>query len=205
MVDLTNTSFTWLRLQVAAGYLILLASPFLLLGAVLVGWLIYGALVPVFAANSSIQENDSTVRLEFFRVNDLFNDGLQKSGRYLTITSPHGRIAYQMPGWDWAHRARTSLYLTGSKDIAILGPDGEDILIDVDRSKISRAVRISSGDWTYLGAFDFVQPVIGGHVRSLRFIPALEQDECVLDALPMQGKPRADARKELCPILESKD
>ena len=205
MVELTNTSFTRLRFQVAAGYLVLLASPFVLLGAVLSGWLIYAAIVPVFAASSEIQENDSTVRLEFFRVNDLFGDGLQKSGRYLTITSPHGHIAYNMPGWDWAHRARTSLYLTGSKGIAILAPDGEDILIDVDRSKISRAFRISSGDWTYLGAFDFVQPIIGGHVRSLRFIPALEQDECVLDALPIQGKLRADARKEVCPTLQSKD
>jgi hypothetical protein len=181
----------------------LLATPFLLLGAVLLGWMAYAAVVPVFAADSRIPENDSTIRLEFFRVNDLFSDGLHKSGRYLTVSSPHGRIAYNMPGFDWAHRARTSIYLTGSNGIAVLGPDGEDIVVDVDRSKISRAFRISSGDWTYLGAFDFVQH--GSHTRSLRFVSALEQEECVLDTLPLQGKPRADARKEICPTPQSKD
>lgn len=160
--------FLW-RYGLIAVFLIWV-SPFLLLGALLTGFVLYYTYVPAFSASVRIAANDATVRLEFFRT-----DGPKESGRYLTFTSPHGRVSYNMPGWDWAHRARTGVYLTEGKNIAILGPDGEDILIDADRLKVSRAFGASSGDWTYLGAFDFVQPVIGGHDRDFRFIPATEQ------------------------------
>jgi hypothetical protein len=180
-------------------------SPFLLVGALLVCFLLYTALVPAFSASFRIPGNDATVRLEFFRINDLFSDGLQASGRYVTFISPHGRVEYNMPGWDWIHRARTSVYLTEAKNIAILGPDGEDILVDADQLKISRAFRVSSEDWTYLGAFDFVQPIIGGYVRSLRFIPATEQEECVPQNSSNEGAVRAAARQSRCATLQFKD
>jgi hypothetical protein len=191
-------------LKVAAAFLLVLVSPLLLIGAALAFWTIYIAIVPAFAASTEIPGNNITVRLQFFWIDDLFDDGLQKSGRFLTITSPRGRVDYNMPGWDWAHRARTSLYLTENNDLAILGPDEEDILIAGDPAKVSRAFRIPSQSWTYLGAFDFVQPVIGGYDRSLRFIPALEQEECVPDQSPTPATPRNHARAMRCPTLQSK-
>jgi len=192
------------RYQLITSFLLWI-SPFLLLGALLTGFLLYNAFVPAFSASFRVPAKDATVRLEFFRTNDLFSDGLQESGRYLTFISTQGRVAYNMPGWDWVHRARTSVYLTESKSIAILGPDGEDIVLDADQLKISRAFRISSSDWTYLGAFDFVQPIVGGYERSLRFIPATEQEECVPQHPPNERVVRAAARQSRCATLQSRD
>jgi hypothetical protein len=195
--------FLW-RYGLVVAFLILI-SPFMVGCALLIGFVLYHVFVPVFSENFRIPGYDVTVRLEFFRTNDTFRDGMQESGRYLTLTTSHGRIVYNMPGWDWPHRARTSLYLADGKSIAILGPDGEDILIDTDQLKVSRAFRIPSDDWTYLGAFDFVQPIVGGYDRSLRFIPAAKQAECVPQHPPNQWVVRAATRQSRCPTLQSKD
>ena len=185
---------------------LVLAWPFLLIAAALIGWVTYTNFVPAFSASVPLPQVATTLQLEFFRVNELLGGGLIQSGRYLTLTSPRGRVTYNMPGWDWPHRARTSVYVTQDKKFAVLGPDEEDILIDTEQSKISRAFRIPSQDWTYLGAFDFVQPVIGGYDRNLRFIPAAEQDECVpTDSLANETWPRNEQRKERCPTLQSKN
>jgi hypothetical protein len=181
-------------------FFLILASPFLLFGAPLAAWLIYQALVPVYSA--SLTEKDVTLKLEFFRANDLFGDGLDSSGRYLTLTSPNGRVRYNMQGWDWIHRARTSVYATQGGNFAVLGPDYDDVLIDIGQLATFRAFRVASQDWTYLGAFDFAPAQAGHRDRGLRFIPATEQAECVPTA-PLSNSeawwPRGAARKQRCP------
>jgi hypothetical protein len=184
---------------------IVLASPFLVavavLGAPVVGWVAYSLLVPAYSARFQIPESGTTVGLEFFWANDLWRDGLSEKTRYITVTSPRGTVKYSMDGWDWAHRARTSVYVTNDeKSLAVLGPDHEDVVIDIEQLKVSRAFRITSQDWTYLGAFDFVPSVIRGRDRTFRFIPASEQAECV-PTEPNGSKlwaPRNSARKSRC-------
>jgi hypothetical protein len=190
-------------LKYAALALALAASPFIAILAVLASWMVYEVFVPVFSASFRIAEIDMVVKLDFFRINDPFGDGLDKSGRYLTMQSPQGEIRYNMLGYNWARRARTGVYLTGAGNIAILGPDGADILVDTGRMKISDALRTSAGGWTYLGAFDFVEPLIRSRDPSLRFIPPAEQDECVLDSSQTKHEPRAGARRDRCPRLQS--
>ena len=179
----------------------MLMSPFLLLGASLAAWLMYRLVVPVYSA--SITEKNVTLTLEFFRANDLFSDGLDSKVRYLTLTGPNGQVKYGMRGWDWSHRARTSVYATENGNFAVLGPDEEDVLIDVSQLTTSRAFRVASQGWTYLGAFDFVRGQNGDHDRSFRFIAATEQAECVPSS-PSSGAevwPRNAARQQRCPAL----
>ena len=181
-------------------FFLMLVSPFLLLGAPFAGWLIYQTCVPVYSA--SFTDKNVTLKLEFFRANDLFSDGLDSKVRYLTLTGPNGRVKYGMQGWDWIHRARTSVYATENGNFAVLGPDYEDVLIDTGQLTTSHAFRVASQDWTYLGAFDFVRGQNGDHDRSFRFIPAAEQAECVPTGPSSGGEvwsPRNAAREQRCP------
>jgi hypothetical protein len=181
-------------------FFLILASPLLLLGAPFAGWMIYQTFVPAYSA--SFLNKNVTLKLEFFRANDLFGDGLDSKVRYLTLTGPNGRVKYGMQGWDWSHRARTSIYATDNGNFVVLGPDYEDVLIDVGQLTTSRAFRIASQDWTYLGAFDFVRGQNGDHDRTFRFISATEQAECVPSWPLSDGEarlPRGAARKQRCP------
>jgi hypothetical protein len=181
-------------------FFLMLASPLLLFVGPFAIWLTYQAFVPAYSA--SFTERGVTLELQFFRGNDIFSDGLASSGRYLTLTSPNGRVRYNMQGWDWIHRARTSIYATESGNFAVLGPDYDDVLIDTGRLVTSRAFRVASQNWTYLGAFDFAEAQSGGHGKTLRFIPATEQAECVPTGPLSDGEawwPRAAARNQRCP------
>jgi hypothetical protein len=159
---------------------IALASPVLVAGAILsapvVGWMAYSLLVPAYSARFQVPGSGITVGLSFFWANDLWSDGLNDKTRRVTVRSPRGTVKYSMEGWDWAHRARTNVYLVDDNLLAVLGPE-DDVVIDINQLNISRASRTTSEGWRYLGAFDFVQPVIGGYGRTLRFIPATEQAE----------------------------
>jgi hypothetical protein len=183
-------------LVLAAGILLLLAvaSPYLVFIGYWVSWDVYYRFVPVYSASYRIPVNDTTVKLELWSTT-----GDNDSGRYLTLTSPRGSVRYNMTDFDWAHRARTGLYLVGDGNLAVLGPD-DDILISTEL-KISRAFRLPSDDWIYLGAFDFVSSAVKGHDRDLGFIPAAEQKECIPTYSDQRYdfQPRNSARKNRCP------
>ena len=179
--------------------LLALASPYLMLIGHFIAWGTYYTFVPVHSASYRVPGTDTTVKLELWSTT---GDG--DSGRYLTLTSSRGSVKYNMPGFDWAHRARTSLYLdlAGDENLAVLGPD-DDILIS-NELKISRAFRVPSEDWIYLGAFDFVPPAVQGHDRDLGFVPAggqNEQKECIPTYRDQRYdfEPRNSARQNRCP------
>jgi hypothetical protein len=100
----------------------------------------------------------------------------------------------------WAHRSRTSIYLAGPGSIAIVGTAECDYVVSVDKLVVSRAFKVPSDDWVYLGAFDFRYPP-GPGGRTLRFIPTNEQPECIEEAQepPMYDwAVRNSARKPSC-------
>jgi hypothetical protein len=156
--------------------------------------ILYIDLVPAYSADVRIAEINATVTLRFYWVWDEMKD----NGRYLTVSAPAGHVTANICGFDWAHWARTSVYLTEDHAVAVLGPQECDYIVRPPYRKVDRAFRTASENWTYLGAFDFGS---SGGRRILRFIPASEQRECI----PMRGEPTAyewaprnQARRDRC-------
>ena len=148
----------------------------LITAAIIGAWIVYWTVVPAYSASTEIPELHTTLTLRFYFTEDENTD----HGRYLSVAAPNGRIKIAMTGFDWAHNARTSVYLTPEHRIGIVGPFDDDYLLSLDQLKTEPA-RGPSEDWTYLGAFDFQQ--VEGIGRQLRFISAAEQGECI----PMRG------------------
>jgi hypothetical protein len=151
---------------------------------------LYMRLVPAYSADVYIPPIDATVALKFYWVWDEMKD----NGRYLTLRAPGGAVTLNICGWDWAHWARTSVYLTQDRAVAVLGPQECDYLVRPPYRTVNHVFRVPSDNWTYLGAFDFSS-------SSFRFIPATEQRECI----PMLGEDRGgewlarnSARRERC-------
>ena len=126
--------------------LIIVGVPLVCLAAYLVYW----SVVPPYSATMQIPELRTTLTLRFFYIWDEQTD----HGRYLIIQTPRGHIKIAMTAFDWAHNSRTSVYLTPAREIAILGPMGDDRLVSLETLTTKNA-RGPSDDWTYLGAFDF--------------------------------------------------
>lgn len=155
---------------------------------------LYAKLGPAYSAEVSIKEAGATVALKFYWVWDETKD----DGRYLTVRAPSGGVTANICGFDWAHWARTSVYLTEDRAIAVLGPQPCDYIVRRPYRRVDRAFRLASDRWTYLGAFDFGS---SGSERILRFIPATEQRECIPMLSEDTGEdwsPRNGARKERC-------
>jgi hypothetical protein len=136
----------------------------------------YWRAVPWHSASLEIGELQTRLTLRFY---GMWGHGADP-GRQLTVRTPQGTTTVAMTAADWPHNARTSVYLTPDRQIAILGPIGDDYLVSLDPLTVSRA-RGSGDNWTYLGAFDY--ELLPRSERQLRFIKADEQAECI----PMRG------------------
>lgn len=192
--------------------LLLAVSALVIVTAVVVPIFAHDYFVPAHSVEQHVRELDATITFSLYRIEDR-PDGVisenDESGRYLTVRTSKGSVTQMMCGFDWAHRARTGLYLVGDRDIAVVGVDGCDYLISTDRLTISRARDMQSDEWVYLGAFDFVNRVVAarpgrsqwGNIPFLRFIPAAEQKECVVDGSPLRWSVRNAFRTGGCPHL----
>jgi hypothetical protein len=156
--------------------------------------------VPAYSAAFYIQEIGASVRLQFYWVWDEARD----NGRYLTVSGPQGSIRHRLCGYDWAHWARTGIYLTADRKVAVLGPRYCDYLVSLTSREVARAWKMASENWMYLGAFDFVGYPRGSGERMLRFISAAEQGECI-EMMSDERLPdwavRNGARRRSCPLF----
>jgi len=154
-------------------------------------------LVPRYSAVAECPQYDFNVRLDLY----LSDDEARDSGRHLSlITGSQYHIA-MIPGWDWSHRARTSLYRIDDNHLAVLSAEGRDEEITM-RPFVMTPLREGSGEgWLYLGAFDFVFSPHG--VARLGFFTSQQLAECIPmgkdDPAGWAAKPRAAARRATCP------
>jgi hypothetical protein len=189
----------------------------LIFSAALILTVVFGSLFlanyffPVYSAELNIRERDATVAVSLYRIESHTEPQIKdsdESGRYLTVHTSKGSLTQMMCGYDWAHNARTGVYLVGDKDIAVVGVDECDYLITLDPLKISRAKNLPSDSWVYLGAFDWVIRVVGarpgrsqwGNIPFFRFISVNEQPECISGS-PSASTVRNSARKHRCPSM----
>jgi hypothetical protein len=180
----------------AAGFILaalVLVSPVGFMFLLPVLYVVYNVFVPVCSAQTRIDALDAMLKLKFYR----------DAGRYLTIETRSGGTTVQMCGYDWAHRARTSLYLTSDKNLVVMGPDACDYLISMEPLRVIHPFKVASDDWTYLGAFDLDYSSSGARELRLRFIPATEQEECLYPMVSVERFPvewnRNSERKKQCP------
>jgi hypothetical protein len=178
--------------------LLLLAPLALMLPVVIVvaGLFVHSAVVPAHSASTRIPDLNTDLTLRFYST-----WGNTDSGRYLYVHTPRGRTRIYMAAFDWAHNARTSIYLTPERKIAFLGPEGDDYLVSLDTLTATKVAAGASENWSYLGAFDFQFAEDGG--RPLRFVSAAEQAECIpmLREGPYQAdKARMSVRQRNCAI-----
>lgn len=160
----------------------------------------YYMLVPRYSAVAEFEKLGFNLRLDLF----LSDDEQRDSGRYLTVINGGSYHMAMLAGWDWAHKARTSIYLIDSGHIAVASPLGYDYRITLRPFAIAPAGSDSSEGWLYLGAFDFAFPPAGR--ARLQFF-----DSTLAECIPMgtddpsrwAGKPRAQARRATCPTPEA--
>jgi hypothetical protein len=195
-VDSSPAGRRWNPVVVTIALLLLAPLAFVLpFFILLAGALVHSVIVPDHTATARIPDLDTDLTLRFYSTwadND--------SGRYLYINTPRGKIKIYMTAFDWAHNARTSIYLTPERRIAVLGPMGDDHLVSVDTLTTSNVAAASESEkWAYIGAFDFQFAEDGR--RPLRFVSAAEQAECI----PMRWerpdqtyKVRASVRQNNC-------
>lgn len=156
----------------------------------------YYMLVPRYSAVAHFDEYGFNVRLDLF----LSNDEARDSGRYLSVINGTSYHTVMIPGWDWAHKARTSLYRIDDNHIAVLSALGHDEEITLTPFAVGPVVSDSAQRWQYLGAFDFTFPP-GERPQLAFFDPQLA--ECIpmgtKDLATWTGEPRAQARRATCP------
>jgi len=156
----------------------------------------YYMLVPRYSAVVDFDKYGFNVRLDFF----LSDDEARDSGRYLSVIDGGSYHTVMIPGWDWVHKARTSLYRIDDNRIAVLSALGHDREITLKPFAVGPVVSDSGERWQYLGAFDFAFPS-GERPRLAFFGPELA--ECIpmgtKDAAAWAGEPRAQARRPTCP------
>jgi hypothetical protein len=181
-------------LRIVAVVVMVLAAPFVAIAVIgalgLAGLYVHSRIIPAKSGEVFFPEIDTTVRLRFYYT---WGD---ESGRFVTVTTRNGTIRGSIEGWDWAHYARTSIYVTPEGNVAILGQSEYDYMIDSKTLQLTQLLpgRVSSERWKYMGAFDTGQP-------ALHFYPASEQKECI----PMLREyhqdmvlPRNEYRKRRC-------
>ena len=136
----------------------------------IVAYAVYWKVVPAYSASTKIADLDANLKLNFYYTRN------HQGGRYLNIDAPTGSIKIAMTAFDWAHNSRTSIYVTPEREIAVLGPVGDDHLVSLNPPAAKVGVGQSKG-WSYIGAFDF--QLLDGGGRLLRFVSASEQAECI--------------------------
>jgi hypothetical protein len=167
----------------------------LLPSAILLAYTGYYTLVPRYSSVAEFERFGVNLRLDFFRANEEVLD----TGRYLTVIRGGSFRSFMLQGWDWTHRARTSLYRIDDNHFAVLSPLGYDYVLTVKPPSFTPVVSDSGAQWQYLGAFDFAFP--NGKARLLFF------DSPVAECIPMgksdpatwTNKPRPQVRRESCP------
>ncbi|HUI34950.1 MAG TPA: hypothetical protein VLX67_05470 [Stellaceae bacterium] len=187
-----------LKGRLAQGLLIgaILVAVSLLPSTALVVYTAYYLLVPRYASVAEFDRLGFNLRLEFYRPNEEVLD----SGRYLTVINGGSYRRFMLEGWDWAHRARTSLYRIDDNRFAVLSPLGYDYVLTLKPVGFAPVVSDSGAQWQYLGAFDFVFPA--GAKPRLEFFDN-RSPECIPmgrgDPATWTGKPRPQARRATCP------
>lgn len=154
-------------------------------------------MVPRYSAVQDFDKYGFNVRLDLF----LSNDEVRDSGRYFSVIHGTGYYTVMIPGWDWAHHARTSLYRIDDNHLAVLSAQGHDEEITLNPFAMT-PIKTGSGDnWDYLGAFDFVFPPYDR--ARLEFFDLEQLAECIPmgneDPAKWAKESRASARRATCP------
>lgn len=155
-------------------------------------------MVPRYSAVQDFQQYGFNVRLDLY----LSSDEPRDSGRYFSVIHDTGYYTSMIPGWDWAHRARTSLYRIDDNHLAVLSAQGHDEEFTL---KPYAMTPVKAGDngaaWQYLGAWDFTFP--SGDKPHLAFFEPGQLSECIPmgnhDIAAWAKLPRAAARRATCP------
>jgi len=168
----------------------------LLPSAVLLGYTGYYVMVPRYSSVAEFDRLGFNLRLDLY----LTDDEALDSGRHLTVISGDSYHSVMLQGWDWAHRARTSLYRIDDNRIAALSALGFDYLITLKPFSYMPVVSDFGAGWQYLGAFDFTfRP---GAKARLQFLDD-RSPECIpmgkSDPASWTSKPRPQARQASCP------
>lgn len=156
-------------------------------------------MVPRYSAVEDFDQYGFNVRLDFF----LSDNEERDSGRYFSVIHGGGYWTAMIPGWDWAHRARTSLYRIDDNHLAVLSAQGHDEEVTLKPFRMTPLTSGSGEGWEYLGAFEFIFP---RHSRArLEFFEPQQLAECVPmgndDPAGWATKPRPQARRAACPTV----
>jgi hypothetical protein len=176
-------------------------------GLIISSYVAYMTFVPRYSAIADFSKLGFNVRLDLFRTRP---GESHDSGRYLNVIKGMADHSFMLPGWDWQHKARTSLYFVDANHIAVLSPMGADYLVTVEPFAaapvaaapvvVAPAGEDQGAGWRYLGAFDFLFP--SGEPPRLEFFDS-QLAECVPmgpgDPAGWADKPRAQARRASCP------
>ncbi len=156
----------------------------------------YYMLVPRYSAVAEFEKYGFNLRLDLF----LTEDEARDSGRYLSVINGGSYETRMIAGWDWAHRARTSIYRIDGNHLAVSSAFGHDYKITLKPFDFAPAVSDSGEGWQYLGAFDFTFPT-KRRPRLMFFDPRVA--ECIpmgtTDPARWADKPRPQARRAVCP------
>lgn len=160
----------------------------------------YYMLVPRYSAVADFEKLGFNLRLDLY----LTDDEARDSGRYLSVINGGSYHTMMIAGWDWSHKARTSIYRIDANQIAVLSALGYDYKISLKPFATAPVVSDPGEQWQYLGAFDFAFPP-GGRPRLEFFDQQLA--ECIPMGLTEPGtwsaKPRAAVRQASCPSARS--
>ena len=163
--------------------------------AALLAYVGFYMLVPRYSAVEDFDKLGFNLRLDLYLTDDEAHD----SGRYLSVINGGSYHTSMILGWDWSHRARTSIYSIDPNHVAVLSALGYDYTITLKPFDFSPIVSDAGEQWQYLGAFDFTFPP----GRSPRLVFSDQVAECIpmgtVDPSKWAEKPRPRARRVSCP------
>lgn len=143
------------------------------------------------------------LRLDLYRT----DPGSRDSGRSLSVITSSDYHTFDIPAWDWQHKARTSVYRLDDNHLAVLSAMGSDYRITLSPFAYAPTVSDSGEQWQYLGAFEFTFPANGR--PHLQFFDGSELAECIpMGAEPPSewtGKARPQARQASCPTVHTEE
>jgi hypothetical protein len=155
----------------------------------------YHTLIPSYSSVAYFEEYGFNLRLDLYRTADEMRD----SGRYLSVINSMAYHTFMLVGWDWPHKARTSIYRIDDDHIAVLSALGNDYTVTLKPFAVAASGNDSGDAWQYLGAFDFAFP--NERAKLEFFDPSLT--ECIpmgtIDPATWAEKPRPQARRPTCP------
>jgi hypothetical protein len=127
-----------------------------------------------------IDQFDATLTADLFGISHL-----TEFTRYLTVQGPPGALTIRM-ATDWGPARRTSIYVAGNNQIAILGPAHDDYFVSLRPLQLVKEPMVPAERWTYLGAFDLYSEISeskpgqeGRRHFVFRFVAASQESECI--------------------------